>query len=65
MPIFWKRDYTPFILEPGKGEPIMDTPLPQKSAFVFGHEEFGISFEPDLFPEVRRLTIPQFGRSRA
>lgn len=59
------RDYTPFILEPGQGEPIMETSLPEKSAFVFGHEEFGISFEPDLFPEIRRLTIPQFGKSQS
>ena len=60
-----EQGYTPFILEPGRGEPIMDMDLPRKSAFVFGHEEFGISFEPDLFPEVRRLTIPQFGKSQS
>ena len=60
-----EQGYTPFILEPGQGEPIMDIDLPQKSAFVFGHEEYGISFEPDLFPEVRQLTIPQFGKSQS
>lgn len=59
------RGYTPFILEPGQGRPLMETALPRKSAFVFGHEEFGISFEPDLFPGVRRLTIPRFGRSQS
>jgi tRNA G18 (ribose-2'-O)-methylase SpoU len=57
------QGYTLFILEPGKGEPVMDTRLPEKSAFVLGHEEFGISFEPDLFDRVRCLTIPQYGRS--
>jgi tRNA G18 (ribose-2'-O)-methylase SpoU len=60
-----ERGYTPFILEPGQGEPVMDVDLPEKSAFVFGHEEFGISFEPDLFPEVKRLTIPQYGRCQS
>jgi len=60
-----ERGYTPFILEPGQGEPVMDVDLPEKSAFVFGHEEFGISFEPDLFPEVERLTIPQYGRCQS
>lgn len=59
------RGYTPFILEPGQGRAVMDTDLPEKSAFVFGHEEFGISFEPDLYPEIRRLTIPQYGRSQS
>ena len=60
-----ERGYTPFILEPARGEAIMDTALPEKSAFVFGHEEHGISFEPDLYPEVKRLTIPQYGRSQS
>lgn len=60
-----KRGYTPFILEPGKGESITQTALPLKSAFIFGHEEFGISFEPGLFPEIRPLTIQQFGKSQS
>jgi tRNA G18 (ribose-2'-O)-methylase SpoU len=59
------QGYTLFILEPGKGCPVTETRLPLKSAFVFGHEEFGISFEPDLFPGIRRLTIPQFGKSQS
>lgn len=59
------RGYTPFILEPGEGKSLPQTALPRKSAFVMGHEEFGISFEPDLFPEVRRLTIPQYGKSES
>lgn len=57
--------YTPFILEPGKGESINSINLPKKSAFIFGHEEFGLSFEPDLYPDIHRLTIPQFGRSQS
>lgn len=60
-----ERGYTPYILEPGQGEPVMEACLPPKSAFIFGHEEYGISFEPDLFPEIRRLTIPQFGKSQS
>jgi tRNA G18 (ribose-2'-O)-methylase SpoU len=59
------QEYSLFILEPGKGTPVMETKLPEKSAFIFGHEEFGISFEPDLFPEIRPLTIPQFGKSQS
>lgn len=60
-----EKGYTPFILEPGKGKPVMDVDLPLKSAFIFGHEEHGISFEPDLFPEIKPLTIPQFGKSQS
>lgn len=60
-----KNKYTPFILEPGGGDCIGTAALPQKSAFIFGHEEYGFSFEPDLYPAVQRLTIPQFGRSQS
>ncbi len=59
------KGYTLYILEPGQGTPVMDTSLPQKSAFIFGHEEFGISFEPDLYPKINRLTIPQYGKSQS
>lgn len=59
------KGYSLFILEPGKGCFTTETTLPLKSAFIFGHEEFGISFEPDLFPEIQRLTIPQFGKSQS
>lgn len=57
--------YSPFILEPGKGNAITGIKLPLKSAFIFGHEEYGISFEPDLYPEINGLTIPQFGKSQS
>lgn len=55
------KGYTPVILEPDKGASLMDSPLPQKSAFVFGHEEFGISFDPADYKGVTRLAIPQYG----
>ncbi len=60
-----QNEYTPFILEPGKGEPISNITLPKKSAFIFGHEEYGLSFEPDLYPDIKQLTIPQFGKSQS
>lgn len=59
------QGYTLYVLEPGKGPAISQVDLPCKSAFIFGHEEFGLSFESDLYPEIRRLTIPQFGRSES
>jgi tRNA G18 (ribose-2'-O)-methylase SpoU len=36
--------------------------LPEKSAFVVGHEEYGLSFSPETYPDIRRLSIPQFGQ---
>ena len=41
---------------------LQEIQLPQKSAFVFGHEEFGFSFELDDYPNLRRVHIEQIGR---
>lgn len=56
------RGYTMFALEPDCSNSIMTTALPEKSAFIMGHEERGISFERKDYPEVDCLTIPQVGR---
>ncbi len=57
--------YTVFILEPGTGVPVQKADLPEKSAFVVGHEAFGITFDPKDYPHVERLKIPRFGRSQS
>ncbi len=54
--------YTPYVLEPEKGQSLTLARLPEKSAFIFGHEAFGISFNIDDYPGIKRLTIPQFGQ---
>lgn len=56
-----KRGYTLYTLEPGACEPLPDAQLTAKSAFVLGHEEVGLSFDRDSYPDIRGLTIPQFG----
>ena len=40
------------------------TDFPAKSAFVFGHEEFGFSFDQHSYPDIESLAIPQFGSVR-
>jgi len=54
--------YTVYALDPAAREPLPEVEFPDKSAFVFGHEEFGLSFDPADFPGVRLLRIPQFGK---
>lgn len=54
--------YEFFILEPKNSEMLHEATLPKKSAFVFGNEELGISFNADDYPEIRRLAIAQFGK---
>ncbi|MCB0317129.1 MAG: hypothetical protein KDD56_00125 [Bdellovibrionales bacterium] len=57
-----EQDYTIFALEPVGGELLTEVTLPSKSAFILGHEQFGLSFDPKMFPKVKLITIPQFGK---
>lgn len=57
-----EQGYRLFALEPDCTNVLQDTPLPQKAAFILGHEEVGISFDRADFPRVECLTIPQLGR---
>ena len=60
-----KRAYRMFVLEPGDGLPLIDIRLPEKSAFIFGHEEHGISFDKNDYKEIEVLQIPQYGKSQS
>jgi tRNA G18 (ribose-2'-O)-methylase SpoU len=55
------RGYTFFILEPGCKRCLSRHSLPPKSAFVFGHEEFGVNIDRSRYPDLLCLGIPQFG----
>ncbi len=57
-----ERGYTLFTLEADRGESLMDAAIPKRSAFIFGHEEFGLSFNPEDYPDIKGLSIPQFGK---
>ena len=56
------RGYTLFIAEPSPGESLLSVRFPPKSAFIFGNEEYGISFDKDDYEGTRLLNIPQFGK---
>lgn len=56
-----EEGYTVYALSPDGAGVLGRAELPEKCAFVFGHEEFGLSFEPADYPEIRTLRIPQFG----
>ena len=56
-----QRGYTIFMLAAGSEASLASTPLPEKSAFVLGHEEWGHSFEATEYADIRSLSIPQFG----
>ncbi|OOZ37869.1 TrmH family RNA methyltransferase [Solemya velesiana gill symbiont] len=54
--------YTLYTLEADKGEMLHQVAFPEECAFIFGHEERGLSFDPEDYPEIRKLTIPQYGQ---
>ncbi len=56
------QGYELFLLDPAGEVELCDLPLPRRSAFIFGHEEWGFSFDPAAWPDIRRITIPQFGQ---
>ncbi len=55
------RGYTLFTLEPDTDNNLMQMALPQKSAFILGHEEYGISFERADYPDIQPVRIPHYG----
>jgi len=54
--------YALFTLEPDQENLLSGTCLPTKSGFVFGHEEFGLSFDPADYHGIQSLSVPQYGR---
>jgi tRNA G18 (ribose-2'-O)-methylase SpoU len=55
------QGYTCITLEPGQDEILGRVDLPEKAAFVLGHEEFGLSFDRSEYPDILSLSIAQWG----
>jgi tRNA G18 (ribose-2'-O)-methylase SpoU len=56
------RKYTLFVMEPACGEDLAFLKLPEKSAFIFGNEEFGHRFNKADYPQIKLLKIHQVGK---
>ena len=57
-----ERGYRLFATEPDSGETLGGFALPEKSAFVFGNEGIGLSFDPDEYDGIESVKIPQWGK---
>jgi tRNA G18 (ribose-2'-O)-methylase SpoU len=55
------QGYSFYALEPRGTEVLGQVSFPEKTALIMGHEEYGLSFRPEEFPDVKLLRIPQFG----
>lgn len=53
--------YTLFGLDSNTDNYLQDIKIPIKSAFILGHEEFGLSFKTEDYPKIKRLKIRQYG----
>jgi tRNA G18 (ribose-2'-O)-methylase SpoU len=56
------RDYTLFAMDSTTGQDLAVATLPEKSAFIFGNEEFGHQFDRSHYPEIKSLKINQVGK---
>jgi tRNA G18 (ribose-2'-O)-methylase SpoU len=56
-----EQGYHFFRLAPDADASLCNCELPEKSAFILGHEEFGCSFDPNKYPAIKSLNIPQYG----
>jgi tRNA G18 (ribose-2'-O)-methylase SpoU len=57
--------YQLFALVPDLGAPLHRFQLPLRSAFIVGHEEFGLSFHPTDYPEIAPAHIPLPGPTQS
>lgn len=55
-----EQGYTIYALAPNAEKKLTETVLAEKSAFVIGHEEVGLSFDVTDFVEIKSLSIPHF-----
>lgn len=53
--------YSLFALEAGDNNSLTESALPEKSAFIFGNEGLGLTFDKANYPELNSLSIPHFG----
>ncbi len=55
------RGFTLIAFDPAAPRAIYELELPERSALLFGHEEFGFSFNFRDYPGIVTARIPQFG----
>lgn len=56
-----EQGYRLSLLDPTASMPLTQCALPPLSAFVLGHEEHGVAFDPSRYPDVARVCIQQVG----
>lgn len=58
---FKSKGFTFYALDSEASESIHEVVMPDNSAFILGHEGFGVTFKKEDYPDIRWVKIPQFG----
>lgn len=58
-------DYTVYLMDPSKGIELSECKLEDRSAFVVGHEFYGVTFDPTKFEKIVYIKIPQLGLTQS
>ena len=57
-----KKEYRLFATVPDSGAVLGGFDLPERSAFIFGNEGVGLSFDPNEYDGIESVKIPQWGK---
>lgn len=59
------QEFKFYALTPGNGEWLQQAEITGKAAFIFGHEENGLSFSLAEYPDIHPLAIKHFGNTES
>lgn len=59
------QGYQFYAFDAGASTYMHKTSFPKKSAFIMGHEGFGLSFQLEDFPDIQKIKIQQFGKTES
>ncbi len=60
--IWAQEGFTFFAFDAEARDSLHQVSFPDKSAFILGHEGFGPTFKKELYPDIKWIKIPQFGK---
>lgn len=56
-----QKGFTFYAFDSGATDHLHEVTFPDNSAFIMGHEGFGLSFKKEDYPKIKWIKIPQFG----
>jgi len=60
--LYKNQGYTFYAFDTEASSTLPETVFPERSAFILGHEGFGVTFKKEDYPEIKWIKIPQYGK---